>query len=300
MRNAIALLLPALLACACSRRAPERPAPSVPAAPASAPAPVAAAPAPAQDRFALLMQAVYGSAYRAATGDALAPMPDPDHPGERWPMVLEGVGATELPTGETVLVVSGDSADDNGMATGDLANPGALSLYLLRREAGRWQVQRRHENVARLGSHGRIGKIDWVTLAEGKTGLAVEDRMANRGETAVHLALFDPTADRVTDLTGSGIPIQSDNDDDCDETRERCWHNAARWRLAPGDGPYYDLVLDIDRTTTVAQAGGQRAERSERGMARYVFADGAYRLREGGNTIPAHHGEQDGDREREQ
>ncbi|WEF31539.1 hypothetical protein [Pseudoduganella chitinolytica] len=302
MKNAIALLLPALLACACSRQTPERPGPSasVPAA-APAPLPAAAAPqAPVQDRFALLMQAVYGNAYRAASGDALAPMPDPDNPAERWQMVLDGVSATELPTGETVLVVSGDSADENGTATGDLANPGALSLYLLRRQEGQWHVLRRHENVARLGSHGRIGKVSWVNLAAGKTGLAVEDRMANRGETAIHLALFDPTAERVADLTGGETLIRSDNDDDCDESRERCWHNVAQWRLVPGAAPYYDLVLDIDSTTTVAQAGGQRQQRSERGTARYVFADGAYRLREGSNTVGTRHGEQEQEQEQEQ
>lgn len=282
MRTNTALLLAALLCSACSRQAPERPLPPAASAPA-APAPVPQPPK-VQDRFAPLMQAVYGARYRGATGDALAPMPDPDNPREQWQMVLEGVSSTVLPTGETVLAVSGDSADDNGAASADQASPGFLSIYLLRQRDGQWHVLRRHENVARLGSHGRIGKASWVTLGQDRMGLAVEDTMANRGETTVHLALFDPLADQVTDLTGDGILIRSDNDDDCDELRERCWHNAARWHLAPADAPYYDLVLEID-SKVVTQKEGQREERVERGSARYVFADGQYRPREGSNTV---------------
>jgi hypothetical protein len=198
--------------------------------------------------------------------------------------VLEGVSSTVLPTGETVLAVSGDSADDNGAADGDQASPGFLSLYLLRQQEGQWRVLRRHENVARLGSHGRIGKTSWVTLAADRMGLAVEDSMANRGETTVHLALFDPLAERVTDLTGDGILIHSDNDDDCDESRERCWHNTAQWHLAASEAPYYDLVLEID-SKAITQTDGHRAERGEHGTARYVFADGQYRPREGSNTV---------------
>lgn len=276
-----AVLLATLLS-ACSRQASERPlapAASAPAAPVPAPPP-----AQVQDRFAALMQAVYGTRYRGATGDALAPMPDPDHPREQWRMVLEGAGSTVLPTGETVLVVSGDSADENGAASADQASPGFLSLYLLRQQDGQWRVLRRHENVARLGSHGRIGQASWVTLGRDRLGLAVEDSMANRGETTVHLALFDPLAEQVTDLTGDGILIRSDNDDDCDASRERCWHNAAQWHLAPGDTAYYDLVLEID-SKVVTQKDGHREERGERGMARYVFEDGQYRPREGSNTV---------------
>lgn len=281
----VPLFMAALLAAGCSREAPERPLPPAPATPA----PAAAQPAPpastqAQDRFAPLMQAVYGNSYRSASGDALAPMPDPDNPAERWQMVLEGVSSTVLPSGETVLVVSGDSADENGAANGDLADPGLLSLYLLRQQDGQWRVLRRHENIARLGSHGRIGKASWVTLGRDRMGLAIEDTVANRGERTVHLALFDPLADQVADLTGDGILIHSDNDDDCDEARERCWHNAARWHLAPADSPYYDLVLEID-SKLVTQANGHREERGEHGIARYVFADGQYRPREGSNTV---------------
>ncbi|AVR94976.1 hypothetical protein [Pseudoduganella armeniaca] len=282
MKTLAALLLTALLSSACSRQAPERPSPPAARAPA-APAPVPQ-PADVQDRYAALMQAVFGTHYRSATGDALAPMPDPDNPREQWRMVLEGVSATVLPTGETVLAVSGDSADDNGAAEGDQASPGFLSLYLLRQQGSQWRVLRRHENVARLGSHGRIGKASWIALGPDRTGLAVEDSMANRGERTVHLALFDPLAEQVTDLTGDGILIHSDNDDDCDESRERCWHNAARWHLAASNSPYYDLVLEIDSKVTI-QTDGQREERAEHGTARYVFADGQYRPREGSNTV---------------
>ncbi|WUR13736.1 hypothetical protein E7V67_001135 [[Empedobacter] haloabium] len=284
MRTKTALLLAALLCSACSRQAPERPlspAASAPAAPAPVPQPQ---PAKVQDRYAPLMQAVYGARYRVATGDALAPMPDPDNPREQWRMVLEGISSTVLPTGETVLAVSGDSANDDGTASADQASPGFLSLYLLRQQDGQWRVLRQHENVARLGSHGRIGKTSWVALGQDRVGLAVEDTVANRGETTVHLALFDPLADQVTDLTGNGILIRSDNDDDCDESRERCWHNAAQWHLAPSDAPYYDLVLEID-SKVVSQKNGHREERGERGTARYVFADGQYRPREGSNTV---------------
>ena len=295
MKTAAAPLIALILLSACSRKEP-------PAAPA--PAPVAQAPAPAkpapavEDRYAPLMRAVFGSQYRADKGDALAPMPDTDNPATRTPLRLKAVASTQLPTGETVLAVAGETVDANSDPDSSQAQPGYLSIYLLRTEGGLWSVVRRHENVAQLGSQGYIGKTSWVTLAPGRPGLAVEGSQGNRGQRNDYLSLFDPAAERVVDLA-DGILIHSDNDDDCEDYRPKCWNNTAKWHLdsASAAAQYHDLVLDIDSKLRNAKPGAiEAAEQAGSGpiardewtgqsTARYVFADGQYRLREGQNEI---------------
>lgn len=296
MKILAAPLLALILVSACSRREPP------PAAAPAAQAPVAAKPTPApavEDRYAPLMRAVFGSQYRADKGDALAPMPDADNPGTRSPLVLSGVESTQLPSGETVLVVAGEQVDENGNADSSHASPGYLSLYLLRQENDRWVVLRKHENIAELGSHGRVGKLSWVELGPGKTGLLAEHGMTGQGTTVMQLALFDPAAQKVADLTGDGIVYHYDDEGGCGEMRERCASSDAKWRLdsaSPAE-TYYDLVLDIESTERVAKPGAmeagpkdgaddiERDERTTRTTARYGFVDGKYRLREGSNPM---------------
>lgn len=297
MKNAVAPLIALVLLSACSRKEPAPPA----AAPV-AQAPVSAKPAPvpaAEDRYAPLMRAVFGSQYRPDKGDALAPMPDVDNPGTRSPLVLSGVQSTQLPSGETVLVVAGEQVDENGNANSAHGSPGYLSLYLLRLENGQWNVLRRHENIAQLGSHGSIGMLKWVALGPGKTGLAAEHGMTGQGTTIMQLSLFDPAAEKVADLTGDGLQIHYDDEGGCSEMRERCASADAKWQLdaaAPAQ-TYYDLVLDIETTDRVAKPGAmdagpkdgaddiERDEQKSRMSARYGFVDGKYRLREGKNPM---------------
>ena len=298
MKTVVAPLIALILVSGCTRKEP----PAPPAAAPVAQAPVVAKPAPApavEDRYAPLMRAVFGSQYRDDKGDALAPMPDSDNPGTRSPLVLSGAQSTQLPSGETVLVVAGEQVDENGNANSAHASPGYLSLYLLRQENGQWNVLRRHENVAQLGSHGSVGKLAWVELGPGKTGLAAEHGMTGQGTTVMQLSLFDPAAEKVVDLTGNGLQIHYDDEGGCSEMRERCSSADARWRLdttAPA-ATYYDLVLDIESTERVAKPGAmdarpkdgaddiERDERTSRTSARYGFVDGKYRLRDGKNPM---------------
>lgn len=298
MKTFAAPLMALILVSGCSRKEP----PPAPAAAPVAQAPVAAKPAPApavEDRYAALMRAVFGSQYRSDKGDALAPMPDANAPGTRSPLVLSGVQSTQLPSGETVLVVAGEVVDENGNADSSHASPGYLSLYLLRQENGQWSVLRKHENVAELGSHGSVGKLAWVELGPGKTGLAAEHGMTAQGTTVMQLSLFDPAAEKVADLTGNGIVYHYDDEGGCSEMRERCAASDAKWRLDTSSSaqPYFDLVLDIESTERVAKPGAmeagpkdgaddiERDERTTRTTARYGFIDGKFRLREGSNPM---------------
>lgn len=298
MKTLATALTALILVSACSRKEP----PAPPAAAPVAAVPVAAKPAPApavEDRYAPLMRAVFGSQYRGDKGDALAPMPDADNPRTRSPLVLSGVASTQLPSGETVLVVAGEQVDENGNADSSHASPGYLSLYLLRLENGQWNVLRKHENVAQLGSHGSVGKLTWVALGPAKTGLAAEHGMTGQGTTVMQLALFDPAAEKVADLTGDGIVYHYDDEGGCSEMRERCGASDAKWRFDTSSSaqPYFDLVLDIESTERVAKPGAmeagpkdgaddiERDERTTRTTARYGFVDGKYRLREGSNPM---------------
>lgn len=296
MKTLAAPLIALTLLAGCSRKEASVP----PAAPAAPVKQVAATPAPvagANDRYAPLMRAVFGTGYRPDQGNALVTMPDPYAAGMQTPLLLTGIASTQLPSGMTVLAVAGEDVDSNDDADSSLGQPGYLSVYLLREENGQWRVLRRHENIAKLGSHGQVGKVSWVTLGPGRPGMAIESRVSNRGQTNGYLALFDPAAEKAAVLT-DGMLIHSDNDDDCEDYRPKCWNNTATWRLdsASSAAPYHDVVLDIKSTLRNAkpgaiaaaeQAGGDiaRDEWTGQSTARYVFTDGQYRLREGKNEI---------------
>ena len=288
----VTLLLAALAGC--SR---DEPKPAAPTAPQAAPPVAATATAPAQvkqDPYADLMRAVFGTRYRPATADALADMPDADNPKASLRMVVTAAGSTRLPTGETVLAVNADVAEDNGTAMSGHSSPGVLSIYVLDNTGGQWRVLRRHESIAALGSSGQIGEVKWVQLAREKTGLAVLNGATYQGATVTYLALFDPMAAKVADLMAEDPAVYSGNGDDCGPV-PTCWEAKADWRFEPGSAVYDDLVLtiaghedvvkdheaEIDDDKPVA-----RVRRPLNGKARYVFDGNQYRLSEGENTIP--------------
>lgn len=286
----VTLLLAALAGC--SR---DEPKPATPPAPQAASPTAAAAPAQVkQDPYADMMRAVFGTRYRPATADALADMPDADNPKASMRMVVAAAGSTRLPTGETVLAVSSDVAENDGTAMAGHSSPGVLSIYVLDNAGGQWRVLRRHESVAALGSSGQIGEVRWVQLAKGKTGLAVLNGATYQGATVTYLALFDPMADKVADLMAEDPAVYSGNGDDCGP-QPTCWEAKADWRFEPGAAAYDDLVLTIIGHEDVAkdhdaEAGDEakpvRIRKSLDGKARYVFDGKQYRLSEGENTIP--------------
>lgn len=294
------MLMAAVLAAlaGCSRDEPAQPA----APAAAAPAPVAAAaatPAPAarKDPYAELMRAVFGDGYRAAQGNALAELPDETEPDAVFAAVQTGAASRQLPSGDTVLAVAGERADGDGEAMSSHASSGNLSLYLLRRQGGNWQVLRRHENIAQLGSFGQIGKLDWVTLADGKVLLSAEHGGTWQGYTISTLSLFDPAADKVDDLAG-GIPIYSTSGGGCGPTTDHCWEITAKWQFEPATPPggYGDLVLAFSGDDATAKKAAPKPqdemEEIERdhhevsGTARYRFENGRYRLHQGQNLVP--------------
>lgn len=292
-----ALLAATLAACYRDEPAPVTTAKPVAAAAIPSPPPPPPAPPAAKDKYAPLMQAVFGDAYRAAEGNALADLPDETDANAVFTAVQTGAASLRLPSGETVLAVAGERADADGKAASAHASSGNLSLYLLRQEGGHWQVLRRHKNIAQLGSFGNIGKLGWITQPGGKVLLTAEHGGTWQGYTIGILSLFDPTADKVTDLARD-IPIHSTSDGACGPTTEHCWDIAATWRFEPAatPGAYDDLVLAFAGEDETAKKGapppkdemeGIERDRSEvAGTARYVFEDGKYVLRQGENLVP--------------
>lgn len=296
------------LACilgACSRSAPDLPAKSGTATAAPVTEQAVEAPTEAQVH-ALLMRAVYGNDYRADQGTALVRRPDADQPGAMYREVLEARTSTVLPGGETVLVVSGDVADDKGEARSGQAGGSSLNIYLLRETNGNWEVVRRHEHVAELGDHGRIGTTRWVRQTNGRVLLAVEDTSASQGYSVTGLALFDPAAENIRNLVSDGIVVRSDSEGACTDESRHCWKAEAKWHTAPSTGgaPYDDLVLVFSGYEEQAAADSvaepesgtpdgsestdlvKRTRVSLSGAARYAFDNGAYRLKVGKNPIP--------------
>lgn len=262
--------------------------------------PVEAAPAPAApavaDTYAELMRAVFGARYRAAKGNALADMTDPDDRRKRAPMVVTGVGSTRLPTGETVLAVNAEMPDNDGEPMSSHAASGLLSLFLLENKDGAWHVRRRHESVASLGSFGQLGELKWVNLTKDKIGLAVLHGGTWQGQTITLLALFDPSADKVVDLVGESIPVYSGNEGACGPSTATCWEAEAQWHFEPAGAAYDDLVLTITGYENNAKhpevepkdedEAIERVRKSLDATVRYVYDGKQYQLREGKNTIP--------------
>ncbi|AVR94977.1 hypothetical protein [Pseudoduganella armeniaca] len=285
MKPALAFLLAAALS-GCARH-DNGPSDTPTISPAAA---RAAAMAASKDPYAPLMAAVFGDDYLPAQGRAVEGIGAPDSFQKANATIYRGATSTRLPSGETVLVVTSTATDENGDESPSLADPGRLSIYLLRQQDGRWQVTRRHDEVAQLGRMGEAGELRWVMLARNKPGLAVEHHWIGQGYVATRLSLFDPSRENITDLTGEGILIASDSSGACPQATH-CWSGTATWRFEPAPGAYDELVLTIsgeqdDVPEDAPASSAATGTRSLAGSARYVFERGSYRLRDGANTLP--------------
>lgn len=255
--------------------------------------------AASKDPYAPLMRAVFGDDYLPAKGHAVEGIGDPDTFQKAYATIYTGATSTRLPSGDTVLVVTSMATDENGEENPALPDPGRLSIYVLRQQGGQWNLVRRHDDVAQLGRVGFVGDLRWVMPAQGRPVLAVEHHESGQGYRGTWLSLFDPSKEKVADLTGNGIMTESDSTGAC-PAAVHCWSARATWRFEPTAQPdgYDDLVLTIagdeddvaggnaeDDASATAAAPAKR--HSLAGTARYVFHNGSYRLRDGANTLPS-------------
>ncbi|MEG2962371.1 MAG: hypothetical protein RR860_06755, partial [Janthinobacterium sp.] len=222
----LALLLICSLLGACSEKtapakaqeAADAPAAAVEPAPADmAPPPSATAPKTdemntpqAREREAGMMRAVFGKDYRDDSDDALADLPDPDKHIDKLSYVVSAVSHKLLPDGRAILVANAETANTEGTAESAHASPGLLNVFFLAPKGqpgdGQWQVVKRLENIAGLGSSGQLGEVHWVTLGANKPGLAIRHGYTGQGYTITQLALFEIGDGKVTALDG-GIDL---------------------------------------------------------------------------------------------
>jgi hypothetical protein len=280
----LCLLTLALLS-ACSEKTVTAPPPVV--AVAAAPKPVAA-PTTDEKVDAMLLKAVFGKHYRPATKDALVTLPDPEDRAATGQYVVTAAGNTVLATGETVLVVNGEQANEAGEADSSHASGGLLSVYFLRQKDGKWTITKRHENIASLGSNGQMGSVSWTTLATGKPGLAIESGGTWQGYTVENLALFDLSAATMREL--SNVSIHSDSEGGCDEAgTSECWSVTGKWRFAPAKtaAEYDDLLVDFTGNKSNRKTeSAKRVSEKISGTARYAYDGKKYELVEGENLVP--------------
>lgn len=224
-----------------------------------------------------LLRAVYGDGAQYFDGHAIVELADSAGGDAVAQYVLEPLAMRELSDGMVALVVNGAMADQSGEASLAHVAPGLLSAYLLKRDSQGWTLERAFENIAELGSSGRIGTVQWLTLADDKPGFAVLNGGTWQGSTVVFLSLFDLTALEMRDLTG-GIAQYSSNAGACQESEAGCWTVDSKWRFEKQPGNHYDdLVLRFE---------GVRERETLAGTARYRFNGSTYALVEGENIVP--------------
>ncbi len=290
--NKLTLLVVALVLAACGKKAE----PPTIGEPASAPAVAAAVVAEAKQaldsrtaRMMELLRAVYGD--KAAHENYLdVELPDEEKRNEIGSYRLEPVAMHELPDGRVAIVANAQMVDTNGDAMAYHVTSGLLNAYILRKEAGKWKVEARHENVASLGSSGTFGEVEWVMLGEGKPGFIVQHGGVWQGYSINLISVFDLADGTLRDLAG-GVSLSSENEGACGEETSRCWSVQGKWKFEKREGtPYDDLVLrftgyDEERPETASETEA-RKRKDVAGMARYKFDGGHYVLVEGENIVP--------------
>ncbi|MGK5065301.1 hypothetical protein [Janthinobacterium sp. LB3P112] len=253
----------------------------------------------ARKREAGMMRAVFGKDYRSDSDDALADLSDPDNHVDKLSYVVSAVSHKLLPDGRAILVANAETANTEGTAESAHASSGLLNVFFLapkgQPEDGQWQVVKRLENIAALGSSGQLGEVHWVMLGANKPGLAIRHGYTGQGYTITQLALFEIGDGKVTALDG-GMDLYSDNMGACTPDMEECWMVEGRWRFAPArnGGAYDDLLIDFKGASEKIKPGATvkpdedppRIATPLNGQARYGFDGKGYKLIEGKNTVP--------------
>ena len=319
----LSLLLACSLLGACSDKTATPPAAPAPvpvpvATPAATPAEAPAAEAPAaaksdemktpearardSKQAAAMMLAIFGKNYRPDSDDALADLPDPDSKdarADKLSYVVSAVSHKLLPDGSAILVANAETANTEGTAESAHASPGLLNVFFLapkgQPEDGQWQVVKRLENIAALGSSGQLGEVHWIMLGANKPGLAIRQGYTGQGYTITQLALFEIGDGKVTALDG-GMDLYSDNMGACTPDMDECWMVDGKWRFAPArnGGAYDDLLIDFTGASEKIKPGvtvkpdqdPPRIATPLNGHARYAFDGKGYKLVEGKNTVP--------------
>ncbi|PMQ14721.1 hypothetical protein [Janthinobacterium sp. AD80] len=253
----------------------------------------------AREREAGMMRAVFGKDYRDDSDDALADLPDPDKHIDKLSYVVSAVSHKLLPDGRAILVANAETANTEGTAESAHASPGLLNVFFLAPKGqpgdGQWQVVKRLENIAGLGSSGQLGEVHWVTLGANKPGLAIRHGYTGQGYTITQLALFEIGDGKVTALDG-GIDLYSDNMGACGPDTDECWMVDGKWRFAAArdGGAYDDLLIDFKGASEKIKPGvtvkpdedPPRIATPLNGHARYGYDGKAYKLVEGKNPVP--------------
>ncbi|WP_219136595.1 hypothetical protein [Janthinobacterium sp. UMAB-60] len=314
-RTPLVLLMVSALLGACSEKtapakaqeAADAPAAAVEPAPADiVPPPAATAPKTnemntpqAREREAGMMRAVFGKGYRSDSEDALADLPDPDNHVDSLSYVVSAISHKLLPDGRAILVANAETANTEGTAESAHASPGLLNVFFLapkgQPDEGQWQVVKRLENIAALGSSGQLGEVHWVMLGANKPGLAIRHGYTGQGYTITQLALFEIGDGKVTSLDGA-IDLYSDNMGACGPETDECWLVSGKWRFATArnGGAYDDLLIDFTGASEKIKPGvtvkpdqdPPRIATPLNGHARYGFDGKGYKLVEGKNTVP--------------
>jgi hypothetical protein len=233
------------------------------------------------------MMELLRAAYDAEGGDdyLLVELPDVEQRDVTSSYRLEPVAMHELPDGRLALVANAQLADEHGEAMSAHATPGLLNVYVMHREAGGWEIDSRQENIASLGSFGRFGKIEWVSLGGGKPGFIVLHGGTWQGATISYLSVFDLTERAMHDLT-QGLPLFSTDESNCDEARS-CTSVEGTWTFEKREGAGYDdLVLGFAGWAEDAAPSATRVRKKLSGLARYKFDGQHYVLIEGENIVP--------------
>ena len=253
----------------------------------------------ARKREAGMMRAVFGKDYRGDSDDALADLPDPDNHVDKLSYVVSAVSHRLLPDGRAILVANAETANTEGTAESAHASSGLLNVFFLapkgQPEDGQWQVVKRLENIAALGSSGQLGEVHWIMLGANKPGLAIRHGYTGQGYTITQLALFEIGDGKVTALDG-GMDLYSDNMGACTPDMDECWMVDGKWRFATArnGGAYDDLLIDFTGASEKIKPGvtvkpdqdPPRIATPLNGHARYAFDGKGYKLVEGKNTVP--------------
>lgn len=253
----------------------------------------------AREREVGMMRAVFGKDYRSDSDDALADLPDPDNHVDKLSYVVSAVSHKLLPDGSAILVANAETANTEGTAESAHASPGLLNVFFLAPkgtpEDGQWQVVKRLENIAALGSSGQLGEVHWVMLGANKPGLAIRYGYTGQGYTITQLALFEIGDGKVASLDGA-IDLYSDNMGACGPETDECWTVKGNWRFAPArnGGAYDDLLIDFKGASEKIKPGvavkqdedPPRIATPLNGHARYGFDGKGYKLIEGKNPVP--------------